>query len=62
MTRRNFEMLFCCSAEANWWRRKLYFTRATHTLASVATWIGAKDDELASFISSFDLEEENKIN
>lgn len=54
-------MLFCCSAEANWWRWKPYFTRSPHPLAAVATWFGAKDDELASFISSFDLEE-NKIN
>lgn len=59
MTRRNFGMLFCCSAEANWW--KPYFARSIQALATVATWFGAKDDELASFILSFDFEE-NKIN
>lgn len=62
MTRRNFEMLFCCSAEANWWRRKMYFTISVHASAAVATWFGAKDNGLASFILSFDFKEESRMN
>lgn len=46
MTRRNFEMLFCCSAEVNWRRRKMCFTKSSH---ASATWSAAKDDGLASF-------------
>lgn len=47
MTRGNLKMLFCCSAEANWWRLKMSFTKASHAPAAVATWLGAKDDMLA---------------
>lgn len=49
MTRRNFEMLFCCSAEVNWRRQKTRFTKSSHASAAVATWSSAKDDGLASF-------------
>lgn len=50
MTRGNLEMLFCCSAEANWWQPKICFTKASHASAAVATWFGAKDDAVASVL------------